>query len=96
MINSIIASRASGKTTRLIDISNKRNIPIITATAHMANSIKELAKYLKIDIPEPVPIAVWIKDPMNYSKPCLIDELEASLRSIGINAEWFTMSTNDI
>ena len=32
MINSIIASRASGKTTRLIDISNKRNIPIIFNT----------------------------------------------------------------
>lgn len=49
-----IQGRRSGKTAGLIRYSSSNGFPIVTSTIQRANMIKDMAKRMKLDIPEPV------------------------------------------
>lgn len=50
----IFGPRQSGKTTELIKRSHSSRAVIVTATQERAESVKQMAKELQIDIPDPI------------------------------------------
>ena len=70
--------RVCGKTTELIRVSNEVQIPIVVLDCHRKQYVKNRAKILNIDIPEPITIhdlmdcgkKVW------NGKGILVDDVE--------------------
>lgn len=55
-MNKLIMSRGTGKTTRLVQESAKRQIPIVCPTDINAKIILQRAKELNLQIPNPIPV----------------------------------------
>ncbi len=76
--------RGSGKTTKLIKISNKTKAPIICRDKNMVGIIKKMAKEMKLEIPEP--LSIYEKDKLrcshNPSNCVLIDDVDSILSRI--------------
>ena len=76
--------RGSGKTTKLIKISNKTKAPIICRDKNMVGIIKKMAKEMKLEIPEP--LSIYEKDKIrcscNPSNGVLIDDVDSILSRI--------------
>lgn len=54
MFNIIYGSRGSGKTTEMIKLSSKNNIPILCRRDANIKLLKALAKSMDLKIPEPI------------------------------------------
>lgn len=76
--------RGSGKTTKLIKISNKTKAPIICRDKNTVRFIKNMAKEMKLEIPEP--LSIYEKDKLrcsyNPSNCVLIDDVDSILSKI--------------
>lgn len=70
--------RCSGKTTKLIKISNKTKAPIICRNRNMAKFIKTMAKEMGLEIPNPMTIDMYKNEKYRYEK-VLIDDLDLVL-----------------
>lgn len=90
----ITGPRCSGKTTTLIEESARTGIPIIAPTMIMANYIKQRAKELGLDIPEPTSINKIVNQGGRPGK-YYIDELEMCLRQLGIDPIAVTINTGE-
>lgn len=96
-MNLIIGGENSGKTIELLKISAEKGIPIICATKQKCLSLKEKAKKLNLNIPEPMSVAEFIET-ADFSKinDILIDDLdfvlEVLLSSLNINLVCATIS----
>ena len=77
--------RGTGKTAELTHLSAKHGIPIIAPTMMIAEYIKNQAKEMGLDIPEPTSINKVVNQGGKPGK-YLIDELEACLNQLGIRA----------
>lgn len=88
----ITGPRCSGKTYALIEESAKTGIPIIAPTMMMAYGVKQRAKEMGLDIPEPVSINKVVTRGGRPGK-YLIDELELCLNQIGIDPVYVSVKT---
>lgn len=70
--------RCSGKTTKLIKISNKTKSPIICRNRNIAKFIKTMAKEMGLEIPNPMTIDMYKNEKYRYEK-VLIDDLDLVL-----------------
>ena len=80
----IIGERQQGKTTHLIKMSADNRGIIVTATEQSAKYVKDQAKEMGLDIPEPVTWNRFIHSRMMKTTPFLVDELGVILRGLGI------------
>ena len=81
----IAKARGTGKTTELIKHSSIKNIPIICADIVHKNRIKEAAKKIGYDIPEPIIITTLLKS-HSRNNGYLVDDLEYVFQTM-INAQ---------
>lgn len=76
-------NRGSGKTTKLIKISNKTKAPIICRNRNMAKFIKTMAKEMKLEIPEPLLLCDIRTKPYRFNRTgetgVLIDDIDLVL-----------------
>lgn len=84
--------RGSGKTTKLIKISNKTKAPIICRTRKMAKLIKERAKEMGLEIPNPMTIDMYKNEKYRYEK-VLIDDIDLVLKMY-LNSEIVCATTS--
>ena len=82
----LIGGRQQGKTTHLIKMSAARKGTIVVPTEQSAKYVKDLAKEMKLDIPEPISWNQLTKiGGGGYGGgPYLLDELGGILRGLGI------------
>lgn len=85
-------NRGSGKTTKLIKISNKTKAPIICRTRKIAEIIKERAKEMDLEIPNPITIDMYKNEKYRYEK-VLIDDIDLVLKMY-LNAEVLYATTS--
>lgn len=85
-------NRGSGKTTELIKTSSITNAPIICRTRKMAKLIKERAKEMGLEIPNPMTIDMYKNEKYRYEK-VLIDDIDLVLRMY-LNAEVLYATTS--
>jgi hypothetical protein len=84
--------RGQGKTTRLLYASEFQNIPIVCSTHFQKEHLRDMAKKLRLKIPEPIVAHELIssKDKA-IDEDLLIDEaplvLEALLKRLGVIGE---------
>lgn len=98
MIDIIIGSRGSGKTTELFKRSAEENIYILTGTKHQANCLFGQARELGYDIPFPVSWEEFVRGDLDGTSiqedGVLIDEashlLSRALRGIPIKVVTWT------
>lgn len=88
-----VMPRGSGKTTALIEESNKTQIPILVSDSRRANDIEYMAKDLGLDIPEPIVVG-RTRGVINTS--VLVDDLDSVIgvmfRRFGYDPKIATMS----
>lgn len=85
-------NRGSGKTTELIKVSSITNAPIICRTRKTAKFIKEKAKEMDLEIPNPMTIDMYKNEKCRYEK-VLIDDIDLVLRMY-LNAEILYATTS--
>lgn len=86
--------RGSGKTTKLIKISNKTKAPIICRNRNMAKFIKEKAKEMSLEIPNTMTIDMYKNEKYRYEK-VLIDDIDLVLgQFLGTRILYATTSCN--
>lgn len=85
--------RASGKTTRLIMESAKTGATIVEPTHMMADYVKDMAKSMGMEIPEPVAITQLLAGMIVRwrERRVLIDELDMCFRVLGMEVVEATM-----
>lgn len=93
----VIGSRGQGKTTKLIEISAKTQIPILCMNEFSRNKILKKASTLGIwNLPTPV---IFIKDYRGQYR-VLVDDAEVVLKSLlqekGLEMSGFSISLNDL
>ena len=85
-----IGERQSGKTTMLIEMSEKTGATIVVATYPMAKYIQLLAAKLGKKIPVPITITNYIRllasGGLGHTQKYLIDELQAVLSVMNVEA----------
>lgn len=85
-----IGERQSGKTTMLIEMSEKTGATIVAPTYPMANYIQLLAAKLGKKIPVPITITNYIRllasGGLGHTQKYLIDELHAILSVMNVEA----------
>ena len=85
----IYKKRASGKTTEIVKLSAKTQIPIICASYATVIRAKEIAQDLGLVIPEPIAIKDY--KPHSIDK-ILVDDAEDVLKKLLGNIEAITIS----
>lgn len=86
MVTIYSAGRQTGKTTMLVRRSAKTGCPIAVATPSMIQNIKYIAKWLDLEIPEPVLFnTVMANRHVVKDKPYLADELQMLLDQLNID-----------
>lgn len=80
----IVGERQQGHTTRLIKMSADGKGTIVTATEQSAKYVKNHAKEMGLDIPEPISWNQFIHSRMTRTGPFLLDELGVILNNYGI------------
>lgn len=93
----VIGSHGQGKTTKLIEISAKTQIPILCMNEYQKKSIVEKSKILGIEkLPTPV---VFEKD-YSGAYEVLVDDAEFVLKHLlfqdGLEMKGFSISTKDL
>ena len=83
-MNILVGKRQQGKTTHLIKMSADSKGIIVTATEQSAKYVKDQAKAMGLDIPDPVSWNQFIHSHMMKTRPFLVDELGVILRGLGI------------
>ena len=78
-----IGERQSGKTTMLIEMSEKTGATIVVATYPMANYIQLLAAQMGKKIPVPITVTNYI---LGKSEKYLVDELQMMLSAMNVEA----------
>lgn len=85
-----IGERSSGKTTMLIEMSEKTGATIVTATYSMVKYIQMTAVQMGKKIPVPITVANYIhlfsNGGIGKSQKYLVDELQMMLSVMGIEA----------
>lgn len=85
-----IGERQSGKTTMLIEMSEKTGATIVVATYPMANYIQLLAAQMGKKIPVPITVTNYIRllasGGLGKSEKYLVDELQMMLQQMNIEA----------
>ena len=85
-----IGERQSGKTTMLIEISEKTGATIVVATYPMAKYIQLLAAQMGKKIPVPITVTNYIRllasGGLGRSEKYLVDELQMMLQQMNIEA----------
>ena len=96
----IIGKRQTGKTERLIKMSAEKQAPIICYNVAIANEIKRRAKYMHLDIPEPIAasdnrINILLREAMQGgAKSVLVDDVAVVLANLlGINVSAIAVNT---
>ena len=83
--------RQQGKTTRLLYASEWQGIPILCATYQQKHYLMDMAKELRLNIPEPIYVAEILKENSAKDKDILIDEapwvLQMLLKNMGMRGE---------
>ena len=96
----IACGRGQGKTTRLLYASEFNDAPIVCQTYQSKNYLMEMAKILKLNIPEPIVVGEIasgrVKGTENIYKDLLIDDaewvLDYLLREFGMKGKVKGMS----
>jgi len=83
-MNILVGGRQQGKTTRLIQMSAAGKGTIVTPTEQSAKCIKDQAKAMKLDIPEPIGWRSFVRSNIGRSGPYLLDELGGVLTGLSI------------
>lgn len=97
-MKTINIGRSKGKTTRLLYASEFNQVPIVTHSRENAKMLKDMAKKLNLNIPEPVSILeVFATNKLQgRGHSCYIDEslmcLEAIMNSMGLSVEVVTLT----
>lgn len=99
--NIYIGERQSGKTTMLIEMSEKTGATIVVATYPMANYIQLLAAQMGKKIPVPITVTNYIRllarGGLGKSEKYLVDELQMMLSAMNaMNVEAATVDCNCI
>ena len=85
-----IGERQSGKTTMLIEISEKTGATIVVATYPMAKYIQLLAAQMGKKIPVPITVTSYIRllasGGLGKSQKYLVDELQMMLEQMNVEA----------
>lgn len=85
-----VGERQSGKTTMLIEMSEKTGATIVVATYPMAKYIQLLAAQMGKKIPVPITITNYIRlltsGGLGHTQKYLIDELQAVLSVMNVEA----------
>lgn len=85
-----IGERQSGKTTMLIEMSEKTGATIVVATYPMANYIQLLAAQMGKKIPVPITVTNYIRllasGGLGKSEKYLVDELQMMLSAMNVEA----------
>lgn len=85
-----IGERQSGKTTMLIEISEKTGATIVAATYPMAEYIQLLAAQMGKKIPVPITVTNYIRllasGGLGKSEKYLVDELQMMLSAMNVEA----------
>ena len=85
-----IGERQSGKTTMLIEMSEKTGATIVVATYPMANYIQLLAAQIGKKIPVPITVTNYIRllasGGLGKSEKYLVDELQMMLSAMNVEA----------
>lgn len=88
--NIYIGERQSGKTTMLIEMSEKTGATIVVATYPMANYIQLLAAQMGKKIPVPITVTNYIcllaRGGLGKSEKYLVDELQMMLSAMNVEA----------
>lgn len=97
----IIGERGSGKTTKLIELSAEKQIPILCPTAYQQRNILIKAKELGYDIPVPVLLTSELKtQDIRKGEDVLVDDAEwiltRVLEDLKFNMKGFAISINDL
>lgn len=71
-------NNGSGKTTRLLVVSHKRQLPILCSNRHTKKAILESAKELELQIPDPIAVEE-LGSSVDQFEEILIDDLESVL-----------------
>lgn len=78
----IVGTRGSGKTARLIELSEKTGIPIVTCNERMARNIMRATRTMGLNIPE-VQVRPFAGNSYGRArKPVLVDEAQAILEKV--------------
>lgn len=80
----LIGKRQEGKTTHLIQMSAAGHGTIVAPTEQSAKYIKEQAKAMKLDIPEPISWHKLTHPGIRWGGPFLLDELGGILRGLSV------------
>lgn len=78
----IIKDRAAGKTTMLIHTSEATGYPIVVSTRRQVDLLKEAAKRLGANIPEPISITDLKQRGIQRPENVLIDNIEFILSNV--------------
>ena len=85
-----IGERQSGKTTMLIEMSEKTGATIVVATYPMVKYIQLLAAQMDKKIPVPITVTNYIRllasGGLGKSKKYLVDELQMMLSAMNVEA----------
>lgn len=83
--------RQQGKTTRLLYASEFNDIPILCATYQQKHYLMDMAKELRLNIPEPIYVAEISNRSSVMDKDILVDEapwvLQMFLKNMGMRGE---------
>lgn len=105
MFNFIYGSRGSGKTTEIIKLSSKNNVPILCRRDSNVKLLKALADRMGIKIPEPISLyklrqmQVSSNFDNNYKIPSkvYVDDAESILKHLlGTEVVGVTMDTTKV
>lgn len=80
----LVGERASGKTTRLIQMSAEGKGIIVAPTPKMAKYIADKAKEMELTIPEPIGWSSFVYNHRREKGPFLLDEVGLILNGMGI------------
>lgn len=80
----LIGKRQEGKSTHLIQMSATGHGTIVAPTEQSAEYIKNQAKSMKLDIPEPIGWGTFVRSNIGRKGPYLLDELGGILRGLGV------------
>lgn len=93
----IIKDRGTGKTTELILLSNKKQIPILTMHRDSARNIEDRAKQMGVEIPTPIFTIDYNRYKGRKNNKVLVDEIDLVLAALlGVQIEAYTLTEQTI
>lgn len=89
----ISGERKSGKTIRLVVESSKSNIPIVVLNEPWKRMVLDTAKWLGVEIPDPITIYEIPKHPDRIRNGVLVDEGQIILQKLlGVPVQTMTVT----